>query len=104
MNTAIVKQDFKMHFPSFLIVSINTFGALAYPLGTTNAAVSSAPVSELFVSSSNTPEYDWQSSYVSQFTIHPSCNATERHELSEGLRQAVEMAEHAKNHSRYHPG
>ncbi|TEY31803.1 hypothetical protein BOTCAL_0776g00020 [Botryotinia calthae] len=91
-----------MHFSSFLIVSINTFGALAYPLGTTNAAVSPAPVSEVFVSSIHAPEYDWQSSYVSRFTIHSSCNATERHELSEGLRQAVEMAEHVKSHILVH--
>ncbi|KAF7869751.1 hypothetical protein EAF04_004535 [Stromatinia cepivora] len=91
-----------MHVSSFLIVSINAFGALAYPLLTTNAAVSPAPVSELVVSSGDAPAYNWQSGYVSQFTIHSSCNATERHEISEGLRQAVEMAEHAKNHILVH--
>lgn len=88
-----------MHVLSFLIVSINTFGTLAYPLTTANAAVSPDPVSELGVSSGQAPKYNWQGDYVSHFTIHPSCNATERHELSEGLRQAIEMAEHAKNHS-----
>ncbi|CAD6448568.1 79caad90-3267-4478-94ec-a8119e0211b5 [Sclerotinia trifoliorum] len=88
-----------MHVSSFLIVSINAFGALAYPLTTTTSA---APVSELVVSSSDAQAYNWQSGYVSHFTIHPSCNATERHELSEGLRQAVEMAEHAKNHILVH--
>ncbi|TGO81606.1 hypothetical protein BPOR_1085g00020 [Botrytis porri] len=88
-----------MHVLSFLVVSIITFGALAYPLAAGIAAVSPDPVSELVVSSSHAPAYNWKSGYISHFTIHPSCNATERHELSEGLRQAVEMAEHAKNHS-----
>ncbi|KAF7932146.1 uncharacterized protein EAE97_009167 [Botrytis byssoidea] len=91
-----------MHVLSFLIVSINTFGALAYPLTTANAAVFPDPVSELVVSSGQAPKYNWQGDYVSHFTIHPSCNATERHELSEGLRQAIEMAEHAKNHILVH--
>ncbi|TGO32516.1 hypothetical protein BHYA_0310g00030 [Botrytis hyacinthi] len=91
-----------MHVLSFLIVSINTFGALAYPLTTANAAVSPDPVPELVISSGQALEYNWQGDYVSHFTIHPSCNATERHELSEGLRQAIEMAEHAKNHILVH--
>ncbi len=78
------------------------FGALLQAL-----SVSALPLNSADSSSTSTaqfPEstsdaYNWAADYSSEFTIHSSCNATERHELTEGLRQAVEMAEHAKNHS-----
>ncbi|KAF7952842.1 hypothetical protein EAE96_006067 [Botrytis aclada] len=91
-----------MHVSSFLIASFNTFAVLAYPLTIGNAAVSPDQVSQPIVSLGYATAYNWQNDFVSHFTIHPSCNATERHELSEALRQAVEMAEHAKNHILVH--
>jgi hypothetical protein len=45
--------------------------------------------------------YDWTSGYVSEYPIHSSCNATERHELRQGLNEAVLLAQHAKEHSQY---
>lgn len=51
---------------------------------------------------SSTPSYDWTDGYISEFTIHSSCNATERHELSFGLEQAVLVARHAKEHLLIH--
>lgn len=43
--------------------------------------------------------YDWSAGYVSEFTIHQSCNATERREIAAGLEQTVLLAKHAKEHS-----
>ena len=46
------------------------------------------------------PAYDWTVGYVSEFPIHSSCNATETHQLRQGLNEAVELAQHAKEHSK----
>jgi hypothetical protein len=45
--------------------------------------------------------YDWTSGYVSEFPIHSSCNASERLELRQGLNEAVILAQHAKEHSKF---
>ena len=88
-----------MRASSLLVgASLQALTALALPLTTGDASTATA-TSQLAVST-DSAEYDWQKGYVSEYTIHSSCNATERHELKEGLRQAVEMAEHAKNHSK----
>ncbi|KAG9233012.1 putative peptidase family-domain-containing protein [Amylocarpus encephaloides] len=46
--------------------------------------------------------YDWKAGYVSEFPIHSSCNASERHELARGLEEAVLLAQHAKEHVLIH--
>ncbi|TQS34967.1 hypothetical protein Golomagni_04629 [Golovinomyces magnicellulatus] len=45
-----------------------------------------------------TKPYDWTSGYNGDFTLHSSCNATQRHELLRGLNDAVKLAKHAKEH------
>lgn len=82
-----------------LVVSLNALSAAALPLLSTEAATLPA-TSQLTTTSGDSTAYDWQKGYVSEFPIHSSCNSTERRELTEGLRQTVEMAEHAKNHSK----
>ncbi|KAH8601759.1 putative peptidase family-domain-containing protein [Bisporella sp. PMI_857] len=47
-------------------------------------------------------EHDWTSGYVAEFPIHSSCNATQRHEITKGLEEAVLLAKHAKEHILIH--
>lgn len=88
----------KMYTSTLLISSLQVLSAAAavLPRSTTEAF----PAQATSLPSTGAPEYNWQTGYQSEYTIHSSCNATERHEITEGLRQAVEMAEHAKNHSK----
>ncbi|KAL3425037.1 hypothetical protein PVAG01_04318 [Phlyctema vagabunda] len=53
---------------------------------------------QLFNSETTAAEYDWKAGYVSDFTIHSSCNATERHELTAALDETVVLARQAKEH------
>jgi hypothetical protein len=85
---------------SFFGASLQALSVVSYPLTTTESA-GPVPTPQLSISASDAPTYNWMSGYVHQFSIHSSCNSTERHELSEGLRHAVELGEHAKNHSMY---
>lgn len=40
----------------------------------------------------------WDAGAVTEYIIHESCNATQASQIADGLREAVELAEHAKNH------
>lgn len=40
----------------------------------------------------------WDAGAVTEFPIHSSCNATEARQLRVGLAEAIELAEHAKEH------
>ena len=40
----------------------------------------------------------WDAGAVNQYTIHESCNSTQAAQIADGLREAVELAEHAKDH------
>ncbi|KPI39708.1 Major allergen Asp f 2 [Cyphellophora attinorum] len=40
----------------------------------------------------------WNAGAVTEYTIHESCNATQASQIADGLREAVELAEHAKAH------
>lgn len=42
--------------------------------------------------------YDWTKGGVKEFTIHQSCNATERVQLRQGLNEAIAVATHARDH------
>lgn len=88
-----------MRASTLFIASLNALSAAALPLVSTEAATLPA-TSQLTTTSRDSTAYDWQKGYVSEFPIHSSCNSTERRELTEALRQTVEMAEQAKNHSK----
>lgn len=45
----------------------------------------------------STPEA-WDAGGVTEYIIHESCNDTQASQIADGLREAVELAEHAKNH------
>jgi ATP-dependent exoDNAse (exonuclease V) beta subunit len=40
----------------------------------------------------------WDAGAVNEYIIHESCNVTEAAQIADGLREAVELAEHAKDH------
>jgi hypothetical protein len=40
----------------------------------------------------------WDAGAVTEYTIHESCNTTQASQIADGLREAVELAEHAKAH------
>ena len=97
----------KMRLSSVLVgASLQALHAAALPVGASDSPFTST--SPALASSTPTPVYDWSSGYSSQFVIHPSCNSTQRHEITSGLEQAVVVAQHAKEHSmapmssRYH--
>ncbi|KFX99104.1 hypothetical protein V490_01946 [Pseudogymnoascus sp. VKM F-3557] len=89
-----------MRLSSVLVgVSLQAIQAAALPVGASDSPFTST--SPALASSTPTP-YDWSSGYVSQFVIHPSCNSTERHEITAGLEQAVTIVQHAKEHILIH--
>lgn len=40
----------------------------------------------------------WDAGYVSQYQIHPSCNATQRLQIETGLNETIRFAQHAADH------
>lgn len=96
---SLVKSSIIMRTSTLLLASLQALTAVAYPL-TAESNVETRQASEL-PKTTEVKDYNWKEGYVAEWPIHSSCNATERHELTEGLRQAVEMAEQAKNHSKH---
>ncbi|KAF7189735.1 Major allergen Asp f 2 [Pseudocercospora fuligena] len=62
------------------------------------AAVSAAPIEERQAPFEITMQAPWNSGAVTEFQIHASCNASQRHQIQTGLSEAVELAQHAKDH------
>lgn len=62
---------------------------------------SSTKSSESSLSTGGSKPYDWSAGYASEFSIHSSCNATERRQLEFALEETVELAKHAKEHSTF---
>ncbi|ELR07227.1 hypothetical protein VC83_01361 [Pseudogymnoascus destructans] len=90
-----------MRLSSVLVgVSLQALQAAALPVGSYESPFTST--SPALATSTPALAYDWSSGYVSQFVIHPSCNSTERHEITSGLEQAVTIAKHAKEHILIH--
>ncbi|OBT60599.1 hypothetical protein VE03_10041 [Pseudogymnoascus sp. 23342-1-I1] len=90
-----------MRFSTVLVgVSLQALQAAALPVASAESPFTST--SPALVSSTAAPVYDWSKGYVSEFAIHPSCNSTERHEITAGLEQAVTIAQHAKEHILIH--
>lgn len=87
-------RHIKMRTSTFLLAAASAYTATALPLASTTDSSSSLPTG----TSSKT--YDWSASYISDFTIHSSCNATERNQLEFALEETVELAKHAKEHSK----
>jgi hypothetical protein len=89
-----------MHTSTLLLSSLQVLAATAAVLPRSTTATDSFLAESTSLPSTGSSAYNWQNGYQSEYTIHSSCNTTERREITEGLRQATEMAEHAKNHSK----
>jgi hypothetical protein len=83
---------FKSSAAALLLVS----GALASPIV---AREETATKTVSATQSSETPQvYDWSADWTKSYSIHQSCNSTLRHQLQHGLDEAVQLAQHAKDH------
>lgn len=61
-------------------------------------AVSAAPVAGRQAPFEVFQQAPWNAGAITEWQIHPSCNASARLQLSRGLAEAVELASHAKEH------
>jgi hypothetical protein len=88
-----------MRASTFLLgASLQALHAAALPV-----VASDSPITATSLAATSSPTavpYDWSAGYNSEFTIHQSCNATERREIALGLEGAVTLARHAKDHSK----
>lgn len=79
-----------------LLVALAATGLTASPLATekgTPTAITGTPTS------TPKPEaYNWADGWQASFPIHSSCNSTLRSQLQVALDDAVQLAQHARNH------
>ncbi|USW48515.1 Putative metallopeptidase, catalytic domain superfamily, peptidase domain, HRXXH [Septoria linicola] len=63
-------------------------------------AVSAAPTPEQKRQAApfSSIQQPWNAGAVNEFRIHNSCNASQEHQLRTGLNEAIELAQHAKDH------
>lgn len=89
-------DNFKMMFQSSTVALLLVSGAVASPIfGRETTATKTESASK----ASDTPTiYDWSDGWTKGYTIHQSCNSTLRHQLADGLDEAVQLAQHAKEH------
>ncbi|KAF4978544.1 hypothetical protein FZEAL_5077 [Fusarium zealandicum] len=72
------------------------FGAaIASPLAARQQTTQTKDAAE---STKTSDVYDWADGWTKKYPIHQSCNSTLRRQLEVGLDEAVELAEHAKDH------
>lgn len=83
-----------MRTSTLFVAAASALTATALPLASSTMSSSSS----LPTGGASKP-YDWFAGYASDFTIHSSCNSTERHQLEFALSETVELARHAKEHS-----
>ncbi|OAA70725.1 major allergen Asp F2 [Cordyceps fumosorosea ARSEF 2679] len=84
-----------MKTPSFLLALVAP-GLMASPLATDKATPTT-----LVTTPTTTPKaggYNWAEGWQASFPIHSSCNSTLRAQLQGGLDDAVQLAQHARNH------
>ncbi|KAH7127415.1 putative peptidase domain-containing protein [Dactylonectria macrodidyma] len=85
-----------MMFQSSTVALLLASGALASPLWAREATVTSSQSSS---QSTDVPEtYSWSAGWTKSYTVHQSCNSTLRRQLTGGLDEAVQLAQHAKDH------
>ncbi|KAF7557165.1 hypothetical protein G7Z17_g878 [Cylindrodendrum hubeiense] len=85
-----------MMFKSSTVALLLVSGAVASPIWAREAK---ATKTESASKASDTASvYDWSDGWTKDYTVHQSCNATLRHQLVDGLNEAVQLAQHAKEH------
>ncbi|KPM42187.1 hypothetical protein AK830_g4442 [Neonectria ditissima] len=86
-----------MMFHSSTTATILLLGsALASPVNVREASASKTTSASQ--ASETTGVYDWSSGWTKGYTVHQSCNSTLRRQLADGLDEAVQLAQHAKDH------
>lgn len=80
---------------SIFVLSVLAQGCIASPLAERATSTSSVTAP---ISSATPTTYSWSEDWNTSFPIHKSCNSTLRAQLDSALNEAVQLAEHAKNH------
>ncbi len=81
---------------SSLVMALAATGVMASPLATEKGTPTS-----LITTATSTPKadaYKWSEGWQASFPIHSSCNSTLRAQLQVALDDAVQLAQHARNH------
>jgi hypothetical protein len=64
----------------------------------TIAVVAAAPIEDRAVPFQQVAAAPWNAGAVTDWQIHPSCNASQALQIRNGLEETVKLAAHAKNH------
>jgi hypothetical protein len=75
----------------FFNLILSAAAAVALPLTESPGGKQHQPFSETGLA-------PWNAGAVTQFSIHSSCNATQRRQIELGLNETIILAEHAKSH------
>lgn len=75
-----------------------SLSALVLSALTAVSAAPTSPVEGRQAAFEITEQQPWNAGAVTEFRIHPSCNASQAHQLRQGLNDAIELAQHAKDH------
>lgn len=68
-------------------------------LGLVSPLTSALPTpAEHAISQRDTASWTWDQGATPEYTIHVSCNATERSQLQRALNESITLAQHAKDH------
>ncbi|EPE08545.1 major allergen asp f 2-like protein [Ophiostoma piceae UAMH 11346] len=81
---------------SLLAALLLASGSVASPVG-----ARTEPATETETATRTSPTaavYNWSVGWTQAYPIHPSCNATLRAQLAEGLDETVQLAKHARDH------
>ncbi|KAJ3495127.1 hypothetical protein NLG97_g3618 [Lecanicillium saksenae] len=84
-----------MKFAS-VFVALAVSGGIASPVTTEQETPTS--LAAVPTESAKPKTYEWSEGWHASFPIHPSCNSTLRAQLASALDDAVQLAQHARNH------
>jgi len=72
-----------------VLFAAGSFAAPAFQLVDRQVPTPSYPTTEV---------WDWSAGGSPNYTIHPSCNITQRRQLENALAETIELASHARDH------
>lgn len=81
---------------SSVFVALFVHGLYASPVDIVRETPSKVIASPAATATSS--EYHWSDGWRASFPIHQSCNSTLRAQLASALEDAVQLAQHARNH------
>lgn len=86
----------KMMFKSTTVAALLFGVAIASPIAPRGEAITQT--AEATKATGSAEAYDWAEGWKKTFPIHQSCNSTLHRQLTNGLDEAVQLAQHAKDH------